>query len=127
MSLETLGRQGWQQLDDCAEAGTVTPEVIRKHYEKLEAMTIAKRAVERRISANHQSPTIVAPAARGGERALTSHWTCRNMVLYRHLRRVSEWLAATLEMWCPERGCGFESRALRSVATCGNDASGLTY
>ena len=28
-------------------------------------------------------------------------------------RRVSEWLAATLEMWCPERGCGFESRALR--------------
>ena len=29
------------------------------------------------------------------------------------LRRVSEWLAATLEMWCPERGCGFESRALR--------------
>src|SRR5262245_62193142 len=30
------------------------------------------------------------------------------------LRRVSEWLAATLEMWCPARGCGFESRALRS-------------
>ncbi len=28
--------------------------------------------------------------------------------------RVSEWLAATLEMWCPARGCGFESRALRS-------------
>ena len=28
--------------------------------------------------------------------------------------RVSEWLAATLEMWCPERGCGFDSRALRS-------------
>ena len=28
-------------------------------------------------------------------------------------RRVSEWLAATLEMWCPERGCGFDSRALR--------------
>src|SRR5207244_7689618 len=27
--------------------------------------------------------------------------------------RVSEWLAATLEMWCPARGCGFESRALR--------------
>lgn len=27
--------------------------------------------------------------------------------------RVSEWLAATLEMWCPERGCGFDSRALR--------------
>src|SRR3954451_7157475 len=30
------------------------------------------------------------------------------------LRRVSEWLAATLEMWCPARGCEFESRALRS-------------
>ena len=29
------------------------------------------------------------------------------------VRRVSEWLAATLEMWCPARGCGFESRALR--------------
>src|SRR5947209_16715849 len=29
------------------------------------------------------------------------------------IRRVSEWLAATLEMWCPARGCGFESRALR--------------
>jgi hypothetical protein len=28
-------------------------------------------------------------------------------------RRVSEWLAATLEMWCPARGCGFEPRALR--------------
>lgn len=28
-----------------------TPEVIRKHYEKLEAMTIAKRAVERRLAA----------------------------------------------------------------------------
>ncbi len=28
-------------------------------------------------------------------------------------RRVSEWLAATLEMWCPARGCEFESRALR--------------
>ena len=27
--------------------------------------------------------------------------------------RVSEWLAASLEMKCPVRGCGFESRALR--------------
>ena len=27
--------------------------------------------------------------------------------------RVSEWLAATLEMWCSERSCGFESHALR--------------
>ena len=30
-------------------------------------------------------------------------------------RRVSEWLAATLEMWCRETGCGFESRALRHL------------
>ncbi len=29
------------------------------------------------------------------------------------IRRVSEWLAASLEMKCPVRGCGFESRALR--------------
>lgn len=29
-----------------------TPEVIRKHYEKLEAMTIAKRCVIRRLQAN---------------------------------------------------------------------------
>jgi integrase len=29
-----------------------TPEVIRKHYEKLEAMTIAKRCVLRRLQAN---------------------------------------------------------------------------
>jgi hypothetical protein len=39
------------------------------------------------------------------------------------LRRVSEWLAASLEMMCPVRGCGFESRALRlgtlhQLATC---------
>ena len=32
-------------------------------------------------------------------------------------RRVSEWLAATLEMWCPARGCGFEPRALRCCST----------
>ena len=31
----------------------------------------------------------------------------------RSTRRVSEWLAATLEMWCRETGCGFDSRALR--------------
>jgi hypothetical protein len=74
-----------------------TPEVIRKHYEKLEAMTIAKRAVERRISANHQSPTFVAPAARGAEGGLTGRGTCRKMLSCMSLRMVSEWLAATLE------------------------------
>ena len=33
-------------------------------------------------------------------------------------RRVSEWLAATLEMSCRVTGCGFDSRALRSVECC---------
>ena len=47
-----------------------TPEVIRKHYEKLEAMTIAKRAVEKRLLANHQSLAFVAPVARAAARGL---------------------------------------------------------
>ena len=40
--------------------------------------------------------------------------------------RVSEWLAASLEMKCLVRGCEFESRALRSdlkVAVVASDAS----
>jgi integrase len=44
-----------------------TPEVIRKHYEKMDKMTIAKRAIERRLAVNHQSPTFVAPVARAAE------------------------------------------------------------
>jgi len=32
-----------------------TPEVIRKHYEKLDAMAIAKRNVERRLAAGTSS------------------------------------------------------------------------
>jgi hypothetical protein len=47
-----------------------TPEVIRKHYEKLDAMAIAKRNVERRLAANHQSPTFVAPVVRAARKAL---------------------------------------------------------
>ena len=91
-----------------------TPEVIRKHYEKLEAMTIAKRAVEKRLSANPDAPILVtATAGQGAPRALTSNRGWRKMASCMSLRRVSEWLAATLEMWCPERGCGFDSRALR--------------
>ena len=38
----------------------------------------------------------------------------RNSLALWRFRRVSEWLAATLEMSCRETGCGFESRALRS-------------
>jgi hypothetical protein len=43
---------------------------------------------------------------RGYDRILATAW------------RVSEWLAATLEMWCRETGCEFESRALRFHLTC---------
>ena len=32
-------------------------------------------------------------------------------------RRVSEWLAATLEMWCRVTGCGFDPRALRFLSS----------
>ena len=49
-----------------------TPEVIRKHYEKLEAMTIAKRAVEKRLLANHQSPAFVAPVGARLQKGLTA-------------------------------------------------------
>ena len=41
-----------------------------------------------------------------------------------NLRRVSEWLAATLEMWCPARGCEFESRALRFENTADAKVTG---
>ena len=54
---------------------------------------------------------IGCPAMR--RRPLTAKRGWRKMMLRKQLRRVSEWLAATLEMWCPERGCGFDSRALR--------------
>jgi hypothetical protein len=47
-----------------------TPEVIRKHYEKLDQMAIAKRSVERRLDAS--SCTIFpAPAPRGPKNGLT--------------------------------------------------------
>jgi hypothetical protein len=45
-----------------------TPEVIRKHYEKLEAMTIAKRAVEKRLSANHQIPSFCSARCAPGRK-----------------------------------------------------------
>lgn len=38
-----------------------TPEIIRKHYEKLEAMTIARRAVERREAVNSASLNLARP------------------------------------------------------------------
>jgi integrase len=47
-----------------------TPEVIRKHYEKLEAMTIAKRAVEKRLSANPDAPILARRLRAGGSEGL---------------------------------------------------------
>jgi hypothetical protein len=41
--------------------------VIRKHYEKLDAMAIAKRNIERRLAVNHHPPAFVAPVARIAE------------------------------------------------------------
>jgi hypothetical protein len=40
-----------------------TPEVIRKHYDKLDAMIIAKRAIERRLAAgnNPAAPNLARP------------------------------------------------------------------
>jgi hypothetical protein len=35
---------------------------------------------------------------------LTDKRMLPKMVIYKDLRRVSEWLAATLEMWCPANG-----------------------
>jgi hypothetical protein len=49
-----------------------TPEVIRKHYEKLEAMTIAKRAIERRLAANPDAPVFARPLRARAKRALTA-------------------------------------------------------
>ncbi len=66
-----------------------TPEVIRKHYEKLEAMTIVKRAVQRRLATtlgtanppavtatlgaedrHPNAPTFARPLRAGGQNAL---------------------------------------------------------
>ncbi len=51
-------------------------------------------------------PTCPRANARRGKR-----WDGRKTAFW----RVSEWLAATLEMSCRETGCGFDSRALRFV------------
>jgi integrase len=44
-----------------------TPEVIRKHYEKLDQMAIAKRSVERRLQAADPTAPILARRLRAGE------------------------------------------------------------
>ena len=54
-----------------------TPEVIRKHYEKLDRMAIAKRCVLRRLQAdgsgkatNPNAPIFARPLRAGNEKAL---------------------------------------------------------
>lgn len=42
-----------------------TPEVIRKHYEKMDRMVIAKRAIERRLAANPTAPIFARGPRRG--------------------------------------------------------------
>ena len=49
-------------------------------------------------------PPFCAPIVRRGRRLLTGEIATRKMMLRKQLRRVSEWLAATLEMWCPSNG-----------------------
>lgn len=44
-----------------------TPEVIRKHYERLDAMIIERRAGERRLAAASSDPTAPGFARRGGK------------------------------------------------------------
>jgi integrase len=44
-----------------------TPEVIRKHYEKLDQMAIAKRSVERRLQAADPTAPILARRLRAGK------------------------------------------------------------
>jgi len=36
-----------------------TPEVMRKHYEKLDQMAIARRSVERRLVADGKAPATI--------------------------------------------------------------------
>ncbi len=45
--------------------------------------------------------------------AIKFRWQAGNSVAGRTFGRVSEWLAASLEMKCRATGCEFESRALR--------------
>jgi hypothetical protein len=44
-----------------------TPEVIRKHYEKLDAMAIAKRSVQRRLQADNPNAPAIARRLRAAE------------------------------------------------------------
>jgi len=60
---------------ECSTMVGATPEVIRKHYEKLDQMAIAKRSVERRLSmvvGGSSCTQFTAPAPRGAENGLTS-------------------------------------------------------
>ena len=56
---------------ECSMIVGDTPEVIRKHYEKLDRMTIAKRSIERRLWASNCT-IFTAPAPRDAKNDLTS-------------------------------------------------------
>jgi hypothetical protein len=60
---------------ECSTMVGATPEVIRKHYAKLDQMAIAKRSIERRLTASGASSctSLAAPVPRGAESGLTSH------------------------------------------------------
>lgn len=64
---------------ECSLMVGATPEVIRKHYEKLDAMAIAKKSIERRLLVVDSASGVAsartqftAPAPRGAESGLTS-------------------------------------------------------
>ncbi len=68
-----------------------TPEVIRKHYEKLDQLVIAKRSIQRRLNneLDHPSaPSFARRCARGHFRALT---TSRNRRKLFYTNTLPEW------------------------------------
>ena len=122
-------RRVWPAID-ISQSGTRREEKLLSP-ETLRAVTMLRRtlstmhpvdAMEQltaklaKFKSNQEFIDLISARARAG---LRSHASVRRMPLAVRIasatsvRRVSEWLAATLEMWCPVRGCGFEPRALR--------------
>lgn len=78
----------------------------------LRGLLLSDRTAATNRTADHRAGQ---GQARYPHRLLTPGEPSRKLGDSKPLRRVSEWLAATLEMWCRETGCEFESRALRFV------------
>ena len=78
------------------------PEVIRKHYERMDRMTVAKRAIERRLAAagsshprNPTAPNLARLLRTEGQKALDGQKeVAQDGVQRKDFRRVREWLAA---------------------------------